>query len=173
MPYSDRVMARPAANRAALVVLIACLLVTIACIGYPLYVMRPFHAQDGRQLTAALALMRWRMWVLLLCSAVSVWAAGRYWHTAGKSAVRRRLAVSGALVVCALTALSFINVFEMLFHPDGKPTFTVARLAKLEGDEKVIAVRIGSSARAYPVRVMAYHHVLNDVVGGVPLTATY
>jgi len=26
---------------------------------------------------------------------------------------------------------------------------------------------------AYPVRLMAYHHVVPDVVGGVPIVATY
>ena len=169
-------MARVTADRRARLILVGCLLVTIACIAYPLYVMRPFHAQNGRQLTAALALMRWRMWILVFSAAFSVWAAGSYWRNSfrdGEKPGGRRLAVLGALVVCVLTVLSTINVFEILFHPDKKPTFSVARLAKLEGDEKVIAVRLGSSARAYPVRVMAYHHVLNDLVGGVPITATY
>jgi hypothetical protein len=26
---------------------------------------------------------------------------------------------------------------------------------------------------AYPVRLMAYHHLVQDVVGGTPLVATY
>jgi hypothetical protein len=37
----------------------------------------------------------------------------------------------------------------------------------------ILAVRIGAEARAYPIREMAYHHVLNDLVGGVPIAATY
>ena len=37
----------------------------------------------------------------------------------------------------------------------------------------ILAVRLGSDARAYPIREMAYHHVLNDVVGGVPVAVTY
>jgi Protein of unknown function (DUF3179) len=36
-----------------------------------------------------------------------------------------------------------------------------------------MAIRCGGDARAYPISEMAYHHVLNDVVGGVPVTATY
>jgi regulator of extracellular matrix RemA (YlzA/DUF370 family) len=41
-----------------------------------------------------------------------------------------------------------------------------------DGD-MVMAVAINGDAVAFPVRQMAYHHVVNDVVGGKPITATY
>jgi hypothetical protein len=37
----------------------------------------------------------------------------------------------------------------------------------------ILAVRLGGEARAYPISQMAYHHVLNDVVAGVPIAVTY
>jgi hypothetical protein len=37
----------------------------------------------------------------------------------------------------------------------------------------VIAVEIAGDAVAYPVRQMAYHHLVNDVVGGRPVVSTY
>jgi hypothetical protein len=37
----------------------------------------------------------------------------------------------------------------------------------------VLAIRYGDDARAYPVREMAYHHIVNDVVEGVPVAVTY
>jgi hypothetical protein len=37
----------------------------------------------------------------------------------------------------------------------------------------VMAIEINGDAVAYPVRQMGYHHVINDVVGGKPITATY
>ena len=43
----------------------------------------------------------------------------------------------------------------------------------LPGEAIVMAVRVGERSRAYPVEVMAYHHVLNDVVGDTPLVVTY
>ncbi len=46
-------------------------------------------------------------------------------------------------------------------------------MSKLDKDEKVIAVKIGASARAYPIRGMSYHHIINDVVGNVAIVATY
>src|SRR5712692_1826092 len=36
-----------------------------------------------------------------------------------------------------------------------------------------LAVKINKEAVAYPVRLMAYHHVVQDVVGGTPICATY
>jgi hypothetical protein len=37
----------------------------------------------------------------------------------------------------------------------------------------IMSVRLGDDDRAYPISQMAYHHVLNDVVGGVPIAVTY
>ena len=45
--------------------------------------------------------------------------------------------------------------------------------SKLEAAEMILAVRYGDDARAYPIREMAYHHVLNDVVEGIPAAVTY
>jgi hypothetical protein len=40
-------------------------------------------------------------------------------------------------------------------------------------DDKVIGVVLGGEARAYPLRVMVWHEVVNDVVGGIPVAVTY
>jgi hypothetical protein len=37
----------------------------------------------------------------------------------------------------------------------------------------VLGVAIGDDARAYPVHLMDYHQIANDVVGGVPLAVTW
>jgi hypothetical protein len=37
----------------------------------------------------------------------------------------------------------------------------------------ILAVAIGPDARAYPIREMAYHHLVNDEVAGVPIVPTY
>jgi len=60
-----------------------------------------------------------------------------------------------------------------MFHPNSHPSFSAAREVKLDGAEKVVAVRIAREARAYPIRGMSYHHVVNDVLDGVAIVATY
>jgi hypothetical protein len=81
--------------------------------------------------------------------------------------------VAGAGVSVALAVLVHVNVYELMFHPLLRPSFTAAGKVKLDGAEKVVAVRIGQEARAYPIRGMSYHHVVNDVLGGTALVATY
>jgi hypothetical protein len=58
--------------------------------------------------------------------------------------------------------------FERLIG--GKPTGWSAAL----GDtEPVIALSIGDDARAYPLRVLIWHEIANDEVGGTPVAVTY
>ena len=40
-------------------------------------------------------------------------------------------------------------------------------------DDRVIGVVFGGEARAYPLRLMRWHEVVNDVVGGEPIAITY
>jgi hypothetical protein len=40
-------------------------------------------------------------------------------------------------------------------------------------DDRVIGVVFGGEARAYPLRLMRWHEVVNDVVGGEPIAVTY
>ncbi len=43
----------------------------------------------------------------------------------------------------------------------------------LKADEPVIALRIGKVARAYPLQILLYHEIVNDVVSGVPVAVTF
>jgi hypothetical protein len=43
----------------------------------------------------------------------------------------------------------------------------------LTDDELVFGVEIGGDARAYPLRILDWHEMLNDTVGGVPVALAY
>ena len=43
----------------------------------------------------------------------------------------------------------------------------------LEDDEPVLVVERSGTARAYPYQILIWHEIVNDVVGGIPLTITY
>jgi hypothetical protein len=60
-----------------------------------------------------------------------------------------------------------------MFHPIPGPQFLAQSESKLDPKEMIMSVRLGGDDRAYPISQMAYHHVLNDVVGGVPIAVTY
>ena len=77
-----------------------------------------------------------------------------------------------ALVFCSF--LGRRNTFEAMFHPVPHPEFTDAAQTKDVAEEDlVLGVQIGDQARAYPVRAMAYHHLVNDLIAGEPIVATY
>jgi hypothetical protein len=152
--------------------LLACLALSLASVVYPIYVIRPFRTQGARELAAALVVMRWRPAITVISAVAALAALACYWW----SQLRRWprfLAAAGAGLVCLLAVLARVNVYELMFHPDTHPVFQAASQVKLDGREKVIAVKIGGSARAYPIRAISYHHVINDVVERVAIVATY
>jgi hypothetical protein len=50
---------------------------------------------------------------------------------------------------------------------------TIGRGKYLVPSDKVIAVALNGAARAYPLRVLVWHEVVNDTVGGIPIVVTY
>ena len=59
--------------------------------------------------------------------------------------------------------------------PLDNPKFTTLEDAsKWLGDqEPVIASELNGDARAYPLQILTWHEIVNDVVGGVPVSATF
>lgn len=43
----------------------------------------------------------------------------------------------------------------------------------LEGREPVAAVELGGAAKAYPIRILVWHEIVNDRLGGRPIAMTY
>ncbi len=55
-----------------------------------------------------------------------------------------------------------------------KPLFhTIDAETKLGPQEPVIGLSINGEARAYPLRILMWHEIVNDVIGGVPVSVTY
>jgi hypothetical protein len=63
--------------------------------------------------------------------------------------------------------------------PDGIPAIDeplferASSVTWLDADEPVLSLQVGGEARAYPVRVMIWHEIVNDLVAGVPIAVTY
>jgi hypothetical protein len=61
-----------------------------------------------------------------------------------------------------------------MFQPlEGSPYAKADEASFMEDSDMVLAVNINDESAAYPVRQLAYHHLVQDEVGGVPLVATY
>jgi hypothetical protein len=152
-------------------ILIGAAIVSLLAAGYPMFVIQPFKHQDASALSLALQVRQWAPLLSLIAALVAVFALLRIW------AAQRWPAKSGAVLLAFLAAggaaFSRINVFERMFAPVDQLSYWSASEAKLDLDDMVMSVRFQSEARAYPIRMLAYHHVVNDWLGGVPLVGTY
>lgn len=70
-------------------------------------------------------------------------------------------------------AAARVNIFEWMFHPDRRPAFTSASGVTMDADAMLMTIRLNGEDRAYPITVMAYHHIVNDWIGETPVAATY
>jgi len=146
-------------------------LIGVALFFIPAFVIRPFRYQSPRALWLAMAIKQRAplpsLVAALVCLllAVVVWGTATRWRRFGLGA--------GMLLVTFSATMTRLNYFEWMFHPVQQPGFESIAKTKLDSGEMVLALAFNHDARAYPVREMAYHHIVNDVVGGVPVAVTY
>ncbi len=53
------------------------------------------------------------------------------------------------------------------------PVFEPVNAVTLPDREPVIGLRIGDDMRAYPLSILMWHEIVNDVIGGVPVVVTF
>ena len=143
----------------------------IALFVIPTFIIRPFRQQTPRALWLALALRQRAPLLTLIAAAACILLAAAMWRAAG--GWRKVILGIALLLVVASAVMSRLNYFEWMFHPIGGAQFQAQSSSKLDAKEMVMAVSLSGEARAYPISQMAYHHVLNDTVGGVPIAVTY
>jgi hypothetical protein len=144
----------------------------VAMVAIPVFVIMPFKAQTAAGVEWSYRLRRSSplatvvATILFLALCVTLWRGARW---------PGRLAMSALLaLLLAVTWFSRQNYFEWGFNPLPNADYARAGEAGFVADsDMVMAVELNGDAVAYPVRQMAYHHVVNDVVGGKPITATY
>jgi hypothetical protein len=148
-----------------------CALATIGLFFIPAFIIRPFTHQSPRPLLLAMALRQQAPLGTLIAGLSCLLLAFALWRTVGWW--RRALLLLTLLAVSFSAVMSRLNYFEWMFHPIDGAQFLAQSSSKLDPKEMILAVRLGADARAYPISQMAYHHVLNDVVAGVPIAVTY
>jgi uncharacterized protein DUF3179 len=146
--------------------------ISFATVFIPLWLIMPFKAQTARGVALSYALKSWSPLItplaVILALAVCIWLwRGARWY--GRS----------AMIVILIPAIVFAwfarqNHFEWMFNPLPNPAYArVGEAGFINDRDMVMSILINGEAAAYPVRQMAYHHVVHDVVGGVRIVATY
>lgn len=70
--------------------------------------------------------------------------------------------------------LSRFHIERDRFLPANDPAVVAAsEAAFLRDEDEVFGLVVRGKARAYPISALAYHHVVNDRLEGVPVAVTY
>ncbi len=162
---------RPA-KRALWLTLAGLCLAALACFAFPMYVIQPFRAQGARELAMALAVRRWGPWLAIACSGIGLAVSVVLWKRDNRRGAHAAIATL-AVMTGAFAGLSRVNVYERMFHPVDNPGFVAAQKAPVEADDMVMTVALSGEQRAYPIRTIGYHHIVNDRLGNVAIVATY
>ena len=153
--------------------LVLLLVLSLALVIVPVFLIQPFRPQTQRALEVSYLLRNWSPLVtLVLLIATFALVIGKWSHA-------RRWWRKAFLVI--ILSLSLVpawfarqNHFEWMFNPLRNSTYVKASDASFVRDtDMVLAVKVNNETVAYPVRLMAYHHIVSDVVGGTPICATY
>lgn len=159
-------------RKTAWLALLAIVVLGFAVVAAPVWIIMPFKPQTARGVEVSFALKRWSpivtvvALVLSLAIAAWLWRGARWW--------KRALLVIVFIPLFAATWFARQNHFEWMFNPLPSAAYAPTGDASfVDNNDIVLAVELGGEAAAYPVRLMAYHHVVEDTVGGVPIVATY
>ena len=153
-------------------ILFALVIAVVAIVLTPVFLIMPFKAQTSRIMEVSYLMRRWSPLLtivgslIILTLTVRLWLGGRWWS--------RAILVLLLLPVLGATWLARQNHFEWMFNPLPNPAYAKSVEATfVEDGDRVMAVGLGDEAVAYPIRIMAYHHLVGDTVGGTPIVATY
>ena len=166
-------MPTPAQRRAAWCAVLLLPLLAVALVILPLWLDQPFEVQTPALMAAVFRMRAWAPAVTLLGALGTLGAAALLWS--GRRVLVRALLILLVAVPAGAAWLAQQNPFEWMFNP-----LRAARYASLDeaaafvaADDMVMVVSLNGDTAAYPVRQLAYHHIVQDVVGGVPIAVTY
>ena len=142
-------------------------------VAVPVFKVQPFAPQTARDLSLSYTLRSWSTvaavaaLVAALALAVWLWRGTTGWW-------RKALIVLPFFPLLFVTWFTRQNHFEWMFSPLARGEYANAAEADFVAPgEMVLAVKVGDDAVAFPVRQVAYHHVVEATVGGKPIVATY
>jgi len=91
--------------------------------------------------------------------------------------IRRRWkwlpSLAAALTVAGVGFFNFVMAAESMFQQARIVVFEQRPRNALDDNAVVIGVENNGEAKAYPIRFLAYHHQVQDTVGGKPVLVTY
>ena len=160
-------------RKAAWTTLLVLTVVGLAVVLAPVWIIQPFKPQSARGVEVSYALRRSSPLVTLVVAVAGLVLVLRLWRGSHRWWKRAVLVVM-FLPLAAATWFARQNHFEWMFNPLANAAYAKTFEAGFVNDADIVmTVESNGEAAAYPVRLMAYHHLVQDVVGGTPIVATY
>ena len=85
----------------------------------------------------------------------------------------RRPVPEGTPAIAGFSAKHLLKAGFERFESLDDPQVVPARAWELAPDELILGALLGQEPRMYPISWLWRHHIVNDRVGGVPLTLCY
>ncbi len=153
--------------------LLAVALIALAIVAIPVFLIRPFSPQTPSSMALAFGLRRWSPLATAVALVAALLLAAGLWNP-GRRILARSAAVLLVLLVGAAAWGARQDYFEWMFAPLPGPGFVrAAEAGFVAPGDMVMTVALNGDLVAFPVRQLAYHHLVQDSVGGVPIVATY
>ena len=162
----------PPNRKTAWILLLLMAVIALVLVLVPAWIIQPFRPQSPRGVAVSYAMRSWSPIVTIVALLIGLllvaklWIGSRWW--------KKALLLVVMVPLFASTWFARQNHFEWMFNPLAQAAYAKTADAGFVADSDIVmAVESNGEAVAYPVRLMAYHHLVQDVVGGTPVVATY
>lgn len=146
--------------------------------------------QSALDLALIYGIHRWGVAVAAVLLLAGLWAYAGFWRRRGSAPVPGdalvaapprvpqiigRLLLAAPLVVTAIGTYRVYEAWRTPLWPEmSDPRYlTIGEAGFLTDADMMLVVEVEGRAIAYPAAVVAYHHIVNDEVAGIPFVVTY
>ncbi|REJ76463.1 MAG: DUF3179 domain-containing protein [Acidobacteria bacterium] len=148
-------------------------LIAAICAALPVLLLEPSRTQSAGEIRLVHLLVTWNPAITAILLALGLVLAARSFFRLENRAARAALLIPVAVLGLG-TYAARVNVFEKMFAPLPDPGFVAAHQADfLSPHDLVLGVSLGDESKAYPVGIVAYHHIVNDRLSDEPFVVTY
>ena len=159
--------------KTGVIIAVCILLLSLALVYIPVHLIQPFKPQSREAVAFSYYLRTWSPIITIFLLGAALFVCILFWRTAiGR--LKKAVLVLLLLLAGISTWFAGQNYFQWMFNPLPDPNYAHAdEVDFIVGKDMVLGVSQDGDSVAYPVRLLAYHHLVHDKVGGKPIVATY
>jgi len=160
-------------SRILAVVLLVVVLVAAATTVTPVLLVGPFRSQTPFDLSLSRTIGQWSPSVTILLLIVGIALAVLIWRR-GTGKLGKVGVILGCTALLAFTFAAQFRPAEIVFARLVEVVrIPVDRAEHIAREDLVLGVTSGTESAAYPVPIVAFHHIVNDQLADEPFVVTY